>query len=278
MEIKEYLTTVNFTKGNNKKNKYIVIHYVGAVSTALNNAKYFNNQYRGASANYFVDDNEIYRVVKDEDVAWHCGTNGKYYSECRNSNSIGIEMCCFNNNGKLDVSEKVINKTIELVKKLMKKYNIPSENVIRHYDVTRKNCPAPFVSDVNRWNNFKSKLIEAKAENTTSRKVGDVVSINGVYVSSNSITKLKPAITSGTITKIVAGAKNPYLLNNGNLGWVNDDCIVSGKSNSSKKSNEQIADEVIKGLWGNGTDRKKRLTEAGYDYNAIQKIVNKKLG
>ena len=49
---------------------------------------------------------------------------------------------------------------------------------------------------------------------------------------------------------------------------------LSGKSTSSnKKSNETIANEVIKGLWGNGTDRKNRLTAAGYDYNAIQKIV-----
>lgn len=46
----------------------------------------------------------------------------------------------------------------------------------------------------------------------------------------------------------------------------------------SKKSNEQIADEVIAGKWGNGQDRKNRLIAAGYDYQAIQDIVNKKLG
>ena len=43
------------------------------------------------------------------------------------------------------------------------------------------------------------------------------------------------------------------------------------------KSNEEIADEVIKGLWGTGDDRKNRLTEAGYDYEAIQKIVSEKM-
>lgn len=46
----------------------------------------------------------------------------------------------------------------------------------------------------------------------------------------------------------------------------------------SKKSNEQIADEVIAGKWGNGDERKQRLTAAGYDYNAIQAIVNQKMG
>lgn len=45
-----------------------------------------------------------------------------------------------------------------------------------------------------------------------------------------------------------------------------------------KKSNEEIADEVIAGRWGNGEDRKNRLTAEGYNYNAIQDIVNQKLG
>lgn len=44
-----------------------------------------------------------------------------------------------------------------------------------------------------------------------------------------------------------------------------------------KKSNEEIAKEVINGLWGNGTERKDKLTNAGYDYDAIQAIVNKNI-
>lgn len=44
-----------------------------------------------------------------------------------------------------------------------------------------------------------------------------------------------------------------------------------------KKSNEDMANEVIQGKWGNGDDRKKKLEAAGYDYNAIQKIVNEKV-
>jgi len=45
----------------------------------------------------------------------------------------------------------------------------------------------------------------------------------------------------------------------------------------SAKTNEELADEVIKGLWGNGKERKDRLTAAGYDYYAVQKIVNERL-
>ena len=159
MEIKTKLTQINRTIMTNKQNKYIVIHYVGAVSTAKANADYFYSINRQASAHYFVDENEIWQVVKEKDRAWHCGTTGKYYNECRNSNSIGIEMCCFNNNGVLDITEKVISKTIELTKELMAKYNIPVENVIRHYDVTHKICPAPFVNNEARWNDFKSRLV-----------------------------------------------------------------------------------------------------------------------
>ena len=57
-------------------------------------------------------------------------------------------------------------------------------------------------------------------------KVGNTVNINGVYVSSTSSEKLTPLIKRGTITRIEEGARNPYLLDNGNIGWVNDDCIT----------------------------------------------------
>lgn len=46
----------------------------------------------------------------------------------------------------------------------------------------------------------------------------------------------------------------------------------------AKKTNEQIASEVIAGAWGNGEDRRNRLTAAGYDYSAIQAIVNQRFG
>ena len=51
--------------------------------------------------------------------------------------------------------------------------------------------------------------------------------------------------------------------------------IVNG---SNKKSVSVIADEVIAGKWGNGSNRKNKLQAAGYDYNAVQAEVNKKLG
>ena len=75
---------------------------------------------------------------------------------------------------------------------------------------------------VNSYNYLNSDLYGVN----TKYKVGDIVNINGVYVSSSSDDRLVPLIKSGTITKIIEGAKNPYLLDNGNIGWVNDDVIV----------------------------------------------------
>lgn len=61
----------------------------------------------------------------------------------------------------------------------------------------------------------------------TKHNLGEVVKINGVYVSSTSTERLNPARTEGKITKIIEGARNPYLLDNGDLGWVDDNCIIN---------------------------------------------------
>lgn len=53
---------------------------------------------------------------------------------------------------------------------------------------------------------------------------------------------------------------------------------VSTPAAPPRLSNEQIADQVIAGAWGNGDDRRNRLAGAGYDYNAVQAIVNQKVG
>ena len=52
---------------------------------------------------------------------------------------------------------------------------------------------------------------------------------------------------------------------------------VSYESDPKKKTNEEIAKEVIQGKWGNGIERRNRLTNAGYDYRTIQNIVNQML-
>lgn len=161
MEIKENLTNINYNSGNNRTIEYIVIHYTAnKTDTAYNNTKYFKDIYRAASAHYFVDDDNIYQCVEDKDISWNCGdhlkagSGGKYYNKCTNRNSIGIEMCCTN----YDVSPKTVENTINLTKQLMNKYGIDANHVIRHFDVTNKICPKPFVENESRWQDFKTRL------------------------------------------------------------------------------------------------------------------------
>jgi len=64
---------------------------------------------------------------------------------------------------------------------------------------------------------------------STNHSVGENVTFNAIYTSSDSTQPLAPAYTSGTITKVLAGTRNPYLINDG-MGWTNDEHITSGSS------------------------------------------------
>lgn len=159
----------NYRKIRKNQIKYIVVHYVGATGSAKKNALYYHNTANiGASAHYFVghksENGEIYQSVADNYCAWHCGSeNGKYYNDCRNDSAIGIEMCCHKDSGgSWYFDEITVKNTIELVKMLMKKYNIPIANVLRHYDVTHKCCPEPYVKYPDLWNKFKSEAVKMR--------------------------------------------------------------------------------------------------------------------
>lgn len=173
LPITRKISKYNFYKGNEPK--YIIIHYTGnQKDTAYNNAKYFNGGNRNASAHYFVDDTSIFQVVEDYNGAWHVG-NTK--TEVNNKNSIGIEMCC---SGNYQVSSKTEENTIELVKYLMKKYNIPVANVRTHAEVTKygKTCPNWNANSWSRWKSFKAKLVEKPA--TTTKPTETVTKVQQV--------------------------------------------------------------------------------------------------
>lgn len=156
----------NFKTGRTSEIKYIVIHYTSNNGdTAKNNVDYFaSSKNLSASAHYFVDENTVWQSVKDADTAWHCGAKTYKHSYCRNANSIGIELCSRKDgSGNYYFKDETVKNAAELTKTLMAKYNIPSSNVIRHYDVTGKTCPAPFVIDEAQWNKFKD-MISAPAK------------------------------------------------------------------------------------------------------------------
>ena len=149
--------------------KYLVYHYTANDGdTDEANAKYFHNNVVKASAHRFVDDDSVTISVPDNYVAWHCGgglqgsKGHTYYKKCTNTNSIGIEMCDTKRNGKYEVTPKTRTNAIALGKELVKKYGIKKENVIRHYDVTGKNCPAYFVKNEEGWIKFRNEIFESE--------------------------------------------------------------------------------------------------------------------
>ncbi len=180
MEIKRNITTKNFDSGSINRIKYIVVHFTANNGdTAYGNTNYFKS-YRGASAHYFVDENGIYQSIEDKNIAWHCGAKKYKHSTCRNSNSLGVELCSRKNSkGNFYFMDKTVDNAVELIKMLIIKYNVPIANVIRHYDVTGKNCPEPFVRNIKAWQNFKGRL-EEKVMKQNIKINGKVKSVDAI--------------------------------------------------------------------------------------------------
>lgn len=149
--------------------EYIVLHYVGAVSSAEANAVYLNRDGNlGWSAHFFTDETGVFQSVPLDESAGHCGVDysgGKapFWGKCRNKNSIGIEMCCKQDAaGKWYIEPETVENTAALVRWLMQEFSIPIDRVVRHYDVCHKTCPEPWVRDEAQWQAFREKLKEEK--------------------------------------------------------------------------------------------------------------------
>lgn len=156
--------------------RYIVIHYTANDGdTAQNNADYFARENISTSAHYFVDETEVWQSVRDQDIAWHCGTRGTYYHPyCRNANSIGVEMCSRMQNGKYYFAPDTVRNAQALTRMLMDRYGISAGNVVRHYDVTHKTCPTPFVESTAAWDAFKAGLT-GEVDDMTADEVRQII-------------------------------------------------------------------------------------------------------
>lgn len=201
----------NYRKGRAFAISWICLHFTsGNGDTAQNNADYFAREGGlNASAHYFVDTERIVQSVKDGDTAWHCGRErgGSYYNDCRNANSIGIEMCSIIRNGVYVIPEATMKNAAKLTRELMAKYHVPVSRVCRHYDVTRKNCPEPWIRDPRLWEKFKTMLTEKEVEDMTEaqtraiakQEISKAESAKKVY---NSVAEC-PAWAKDTVQKLV---------------------------------------------------------------------------
>ena len=132
----------------------IVIHYTANPgSTAQDNRDYFNglqySQETSASSNFVVGlDGEIIQCVPTWEVA--------YASNDRNYDTVSIEVCHPDESGKF--TDKTYRSLVQLTAWLCVKFDLTADDVIRHYDVTGKNCPKYFVENEEAWAAFKENV------------------------------------------------------------------------------------------------------------------------
>ena len=249
----------HMTRGRSRAIDRIVVHFTATLASARNNATYFSrNEGQGASAHYFVDDitPEIYQSVAEGDTAWHAGD---WQMNCR---AIGIEVVSAGE----DFSDVEVDKLSWLVQRLMDKYGIGAAGVIRHYDVTGKRCPAPYVA-ASKWAALKA-------------------AITGGVVSGGTT----PAAPDGTVAelarRVIAGefgngdARRAALGSRYSEVQAEVNRILAGGSSSAPAQPaapdiEALAQAVIRGDYGNGDDRRAAL---GSTYDAVQARVNEILG
>lgn len=161
------ISSKNVPKWGNAK-EYIGMHYLGVVGQNHELAD------DGCGAHYYIYwDGTIYQRCDHSAIVYAVGTAGYYtqkHAKARNANTISIELCCKCDGNSASAEDKKWYFTREtqeaavwLVKKLMQELNIPAENVLRHYDIVNKTCPAPYVHNNKyktswTWDEFKARI------------------------------------------------------------------------------------------------------------------------
>ena len=278
VDVKVPAHSSNYTKGRSgRKIELIAIHHMAGVLTAKQCGAIFQKSGRNASSHYGVGNTgDIGLYVDEENTAW---TNGNWDANCK---SVTIEVSNDKTGGKWTVSDKALNKTIELVADIAKRNNIKLEKgktVVWHRMYQATTCPGDYllskldyiIEEANKINNKKETSV---SDSYLVKVTVDALNIRtGAGLNFKVVGQIKDR---GTYT-IVETDSNWGRLKSG-AGWI---CLDHTKRVDAKapvkKSNKEIAKEVINGVWGNGETRKKKLTEAGYDYKAVQKEVNKLL-
>ena len=139
----------------------IVIHYTANPgTTAIQNRSYFENlaethETKGSSHFVIGLEGEIVQCIPCNEIS--------YASNDRNFDTISIECCIEDETGKFNGN--TYNSLIKLTTWLMGRYELSSEDVIRHYDVTGKNCPKYYVGHEEAWDTFKDDLLNYIEEN-----------------------------------------------------------------------------------------------------------------
>lgn len=147
----------------------IILHWTANTNRGANaiaNRNYFNSMHYDAngnliyaSAHFIVDSGSIVQCLPEDEVGYHVGAKAIRYtptakrimgaSASPNYVTIGIEMCV-NSDGNFDITRA---QTVELTRMLAKKHGITRENILRHFDITGKDCPRMMLENT-VWDGF----------------------------------------------------------------------------------------------------------------------------
>lgn len=232
----------------------IVVHNTANDASAKNEIAYMIRNNNQTSFHYAVDDKQVVQGIPENRNAWHSGDgNGK-----GNREGIAIEIC-YSKSGGAKFTKAEAN-AVELIVDILKRYGWGVDRVTKHQDYSNKYCPHRTL-DLG-WERFLG-LIEDKLSPKT-KSITEVAQevLQGKW--GNGQDRKKRLTQAGYDYSVVQAEVNRLIKG-------------ESKSTQTKKTNEEIAKEVIQGKWGNGAVRKKRLTDAGYNYSVIQALVNKML-
>lgn len=167
------MATINKYNGVRNRSKrtssvqYIVQHYTAGTGSAKNNCDYFEKNPAAvglASCDFFIDkDGTVWQYNCDLSnyYTWQVG-DGKGKYGITNQNSVGIEYVSAGE----DFTAAQIQAGADVTKMLMSQFNVPASRVVRHYDASRKSCPAPYINS-SKWSTLHSQLTGGSAVTNT---------------------------------------------------------------------------------------------------------------
>ena len=243
----------------------ITVHNTANNAPAENEIKYVIGNNQQVSYHYAVDDKEIIQGILENRNAWHAGDgNGN-----GNRKTIGVEICY--STGDKAKFEKAQENAAEFVAFKLKEYGWSIEQVYTHKHWSGKHCPHRTLDEYG-WDYFINLVKKYMGE-----EVKPTVTAKEMYRVRKAWADSKSQIGSYTILENAKKAckKGYYVFDSkGNIVFPEKEIQVAPPA-PVKKSNTEIAQEVIAGKWGNGATRKTRLQAAGYDYNAVQAEVER---
>ena len=233
--------------------EFVVIHNDAGYMTPTEYIEWL--RYREKSlgiAHYYCNRDAIVRVVDTYHIAYH---TGDWWSNIR---SIGYEVC---ESMKVTDEEFLQNEEMTLMQATedLLYYGLPisTDTVRLHHEFVPTSCP--------------HRSLALHGGTTESVKEYFVTRMNELAELGSTVEEMLAAMEKQDGDVLETTEENT-----GGTGGATIEDLSDENQNNPKKDDEMV-DEVILGLWGNGTERKQRLEEEGYDYDAIQEIVNKKL-